>query len=246
MRKVLPLAALCLVSLAAATARTAVTRTVVSEVPEPTIVTAKEWGSTPEPFPDDYKSVPRIITIHHAGELWKPGDDPMKKIKALQSWGQKEKKHWRDVPYHFMIAPDGRVFEGRSLEYKPDTNTKYELSGVLNIELWGNFEEQRVSPQQLKALVLLIAKLAKERNLDLSLIRGHGDAAVGQTVCPGKDFKRYIDQGLIRKWSEEAVAGKMPEITELPELPGGPTTQISTDIATDIATHVAPSTQPGK
>src|SRR3954466_7446576 len=97
-------------------------------VARPEIVAAKEWGSKPLAIDASRKQVPKFITIHHAGVLWKAGDDPVKKLQGLQVYGQKE-KGWPDVPYHFLIAPDGRIFEGRAVAYEPDTNTSYTTSG---------------------------------------------------------------------------------------------------------------------
>lgn len=194
--------------------------------PSLVIVSRDDWGSKPQPMPTTRRHVPKLITIHHAGVLWKAGTDPAQSVRNLQRFSQNEKK-WPDVPYHFMIAPDGRVFEGRDLSYEPDSNTKYPLNGVLNIELMGNFEEQRVSVEQLRATALLIAKLCRELQLDPATIRGHGDAAQGQTVCPGRDFKRYIDDGTIRAWVEATLRGELPAIEEKPELKDGPTTRIA-------------------
>ena len=200
------------------------------------IVTRDEWGSKPQPLDESTRQTPRIFTIHHAGELWKPTDDAMKKMVALQKYGQAE-KHWADVPYHYLIAPDGRVFEGRDWHYQPQSNTNYPLDGVLNIELMGNFEVQRVSIEQLRALVPLLAKLSRDLQIDPATIRGHRDAAVDQTVCPGKDFYRYIHDGLIRRWTEEELAGTTPAIRELPALPDGPTTRIATTLAATVPTR---------
>src|SRR6186713_2700166 len=75
-------------------------------------VTREEWGSTPQPLPDSRKHTPKYITIHHAGVLWTNDGDPAQFVKNMQKWGQTD-KNWPDLPYHFLIAPDGRIFEGR-------------------------------------------------------------------------------------------------------------------------------------
>lgn len=193
----------------------------------PKIITRAEWGSKPLPLPDAAKHTPKILTIHHAGVLWRPADEPYAKTRNLQSWGQKE-KNWPDLPYHYLIAPDGRIFEGRDVNYRPESNTQYDLTGVINIHLWGNFEEQRVSPEQLRSLVELSAYLCQTLSLDPGQIRGHADAAPGQTSCPGKDVQRYIAGGLLQKWSKERMEGGTPKVEPLPQLAGGPTTQIAT------------------
>ena len=95
-------------------------------VPRPPIVSAAEWGSQPQPIPATRKHTPRYVTIHHAGVLWQAKVTPEAFVRDMQSWGQKE-KGWPDLPYHFLIAPDGQIFEGRPLIYEPESNTKYPL-----------------------------------------------------------------------------------------------------------------------
>src|SRR4051812_26794891 len=95
---------------------------------KPAIVTTKEGGSDPSPIDDSRKQVPKWVTIHHAGETWWNDKDPAKFVKAMQEWGKKRPQiekpprdtYWPDLPYHFLIAPDGRIFEGRPIQYEPD------------------------------------------------------------------------------------------------------------------------------
>ena len=47
-------------------------------VARPAIVSAEEWGSKPEAIPAERKHVPKYITIHHAGVVYKAGTDPAK------------------------------------------------------------------------------------------------------------------------------------------------------------------------
>jgi hypothetical protein len=189
----------------------------------PEIVSAKEWGSKPQAIDASRKQVPKFITIHHAGVLWKAGDDPVKKLQGLQAYGQKE-KGWPDVPYHFLIAPDGRIFEGRAVEYEPDTNTSYKTSGHIGVELWGNFEEQRPSKEQLVSLVRLTAWLAREYKVEEKNIGGHKDRA--ETDCPGRDLYRYFKDGQFMGWVKGVMEGKEVKIEAGPALEGGPVEEI--------------------
>ena len=153
-------------------------------VPRPPIVSAKQWGSAPQPIPDARKQVPAWITIHHAGVLWEGKTTPDAFVKNMQTWGQKE-KNWPDLPYHFLIAPDGRIFEGRAIEYEPESNTKYDLQGNIGIEMMGNFEAQRPSRAQIESCVKLAAWLASEHHIDVDHIRGHRDAAPDRPIVRG-------------------------------------------------------------
>ncbi|MBI1291111.1 N-acetylmuramoyl-L-alanine amidase [bacterium] len=188
----------------------------------PTVVSAAQWGSKPHEFPESYRQTPKMVLIHHAGEMWKAGSDPEQKLRNLQTWGFNEKK-WMDVPYHFLISPDGRIFEGRSVDFKPDTNTNFDTTGYINVQLWGNFEEQRVTLAQLKSVVGTTAMLIDRYDMPKDAFTTHKDVAEGQTSCPGKDFHRYIESGLFKQWVEDSLKGKTPAIELLPPLEGGPT-----------------------
>ncbi|MEM6313946.1 MAG: peptidoglycan recognition family protein [Planctomycetota bacterium] len=190
---------------------------------QPAIVPAAAWGSTPANFPDDYLHEPTTVLLHHAGVDWVAGTDPAVKIKNLQTWGMRE-RGWHDVPYHFLIAPDGRVFEGRALRYRPDTNTDFDTAGYVNVQLWGNFDTQRVSRAQLQATVTLVAHLADTLDMPTEKLVAHSDVAA--TGCPGVDFYRYLDGGPLIGWIDQARAGQTPSIELLPPLEDGPTQMI--------------------
>lgn len=202
-----------------------------AEVAKPAIVTQEDWGSKAQPIPDSRKQVPVWITIHHAGEVWKAGADPVAFVRRLQIWGQNRPKleqpprdtYWPDLPYHFLIAPDGRIFEGRPVQYEPETNTQYSVNGNIGVELMGDFEKQRPSREQIRACVALTAWLCQQYKIDLAHVRGHMDVAVGQTDCPGKDFYRYFQDGQLKGWLKATLDGQQPEIEPGPALPDGPT-----------------------
>ena len=200
------------------------------------IVPREAWGSDPQPIPESRKHTPKYVTIHHAGVDYKPGTDPAKFVKNMQGWGQRDKK-WPDLPYHFLIAPDGRIFEARDMAYEPDTNTKYELQGHIGVEMMGNFQTQRVSPQQLESIVHLVAWICQEKNIDPEQIAGHNDVAPKQTTCPGTDFYRYLESGVFREWVRRKMRGEDPRIDPGPPLPGGPTVVVGA--ATQPATKPA-------
>ena len=211
----------------------------LAAVEKPPMVSAAEWGSTPQPIPASRKHTPKYITIHHAGVIPRSTVDPGTFVKNMQGWGQREKK-WPDLAYHFLIAPDGRIFEGRSLEYEGETNTKYPLKDQVQVELMGDFTKQRVTPKQLESLVKLTAWICDEFKIDPILMGGHNDRAPRQTSCPGTDLYRYVTDGQITRWVKDVLAGKDPNVQEREALPEGPTIYVG-DPAGD-----PPATQPAK
>ncbi|MCS7032566.1 MAG: peptidoglycan recognition protein family protein, partial [Phycisphaerae bacterium] len=175
-------------------------------VPKPRIIPAAEWGSTPQAIPDQRRHTPKFVTIHHAGVVWKGDRSPAEFVKTMQTWGQRE-KNWPDLPYHFLIAPDGTIFEGRPLQFEPDSNTRYPLAGNIGVEMMGDFTKQRPSTEQLQACAHLVAWLCQELSIDPANIRGHNDAAPGQTSCPGTDLYRYLESGEFVAWVRALLEG---------------------------------------
>jgi hypothetical protein len=210
-----------------------------NRVPKPAnLVPRNQWGSKPDPIPDSRKHTPKWITIHHAGVLWTNSQDPAQFVRNMQSWGKRRPEvekpprntYWPDLPYHFLIAPDGRIFEGRPVEYEPESNTSYSLAGNLGVELMGDFNKQRPSKAQIESCVWLTAWLMQEHHIDADHVRTHRDAAPGQTNCPGRDFYRYLLDGQFKKWVKAVQDGVDPKIDPGPPLsaePPGPTEVIT-------------------
>lgn len=196
-----------------------------TKVSQPSIIGRQQWASQPEELGDGLLHQPKSIAIHHAGVAWKKGDDPLKKIKNLQSWGQRD-KGWPDVPYHYLIAPDGRILEGRDWHYRPESNTDYDLDGVLNVHLWGDFDHQTVSLEQLQSLTQTVAWLCQEHGISPNFVRGHGDAAPGQTSCPGRDLKRYLDKQHLYGWINQLLIGREAKVQLEPALPDSKTIEL--------------------
>ncbi len=135
-----------------------------------------------------------MITLHHSGdpEPVTAEDDPVKKLQKLLEWGKRE-KNWWDVPYHFLIFVDGTIYEGRDYAYIGETNTTYNPTGHLLINVMGNYELQEASEIQLKAITDLMAWAVQEFDVSLNKIKGHCDYA--ETACPGKNLKSHLKNG---------------------------------------------------
>lgn len=161
-------------------------------------ITAEQWGSVPAPVAasgSSFRSRPHSqitgLTVHHQGEIWRDGADVAAYLRRLQQWSRRERA-WVDVPYHFVIAPDGVVYEGRSLEWAGDSNTAYETAGQVQVMLLGNFQEQEPSAAQLLSATRLLAKLMVTYSLGPQTIVAHRHHTT-QTVCPGQNLMAVFD-----------------------------------------------------
>ncbi len=165
------------------------------------IISREEWGwqTYSDTLPEHQI---RYITLHHGGEDFPADKDPVQYLRNLQAWSRAE-KHWIDIPYHFMIDLQGRIYATRPLRYPGDTNTTYDPRGHALICVMGNYENQILSPAQLESVVALSAKLCRDHDVPPERIRGHKDYA--ETACPGQDFYRYIEDGTIERMVRERL-----------------------------------------
>ncbi|HSP40048.1 MAG TPA: exo-beta-N-acetylmuramidase NamZ domain-containing protein, partial [Gillisia sp.] len=164
------------------------------------IMTREEWNA--QPAKEGLKwHIPRYITIHHTGTNQNPNRSAAEKLQALQKFSYTEgilgdgvtpKKPWPDVPYHYYIAVDGTVVEGRELQYQGDSNTDYDLNGHALIVVEGNFEKEEIRDIQYEKLEQLVRALAKKYKVSAEEISGHKDQA--QTTCPGEDLYKLLPQ----------------------------------------------------
>ena len=175
----------------------------LSKTAAPVIVPRSGWNAA---APRPYKShVPVQITIHHEGTKLEITDDAARKIKNIQTWGMGKDRNWVDIPYHFLIAPDGTIYEGRNVFTVGETATEYDPTGHLLITCLGNLEQQEVPPTQLAALIRLIAYCCKKYNLPMETIASHRDHSA-QTTCPGKNLYQYLQNGYIKAEVKKLLA----------------------------------------
>jgi hypothetical protein len=166
------------------------------------VVGRAQWG-----WQDGERTLPdhaiNRITIHHGGEDFAPEKNVIEYLRTLQSWSRAEKK-WIDNPYHFMIDLKGTIYEARPINLPGDTNTSYDVKGHALICVMGNYENQIVSEQQLRSLINLTAFLAKRFSVSVDSIKGHKDYT--ETLCPGKDLYRYLQDGSLVKGVKEKLS----------------------------------------
>jgi len=144
------------------------------------IVARQEWDADPPCYDGPPQVISRIV-VHHDGiqyERTVPGSEKMRHL--LQS--TRVRMGWLDVPYHFVIDVDGRVYEGRAESWRAATNTHYDPSG-LHIALQGDFGKQPPSAAQLDSLSRLVELKARQFNVEPRDIYLHRELAA--TRCPG-------------------------------------------------------------
>lgn len=161
--------------------------------PEIQFVSRADWGAKPPVLPMRAHTLGRL-TIHHTGTNQNPARSVSEKLRGLQLFSQREdslasgrrKPAWADVPYHFYVAVDGAVGEGRDWRYAGDSNTAYDPAGHLLVVVEGNFQRDTLTSAQRATLDVLIPVLARHFRIPADKLASHRDYA--QTECPGANL----------------------------------------------------------
>lgn len=168
------------------------------------IVSRTDWGAL-EARPDKPQT-PSRFTIHHSAVTFDRDRDAAEHIRNIQSWGMGEDRNWTDIPYHFIIAPTGDIFEGRNPFVAGESNTPYDTTGHLQINLLGNFSEQDPTSEQLDSLVRLMAWAHKKFDIPVDSIKAHRDFA--STNCPGDRLYPLVEDGTLLERTNERLTAE--------------------------------------
>ena len=193
----------CCLALCAAPAAWAGSGSSAADI-EQRIVPVSAWGGTPADPAKARRHTITSITLHHQGETFAPGKDPVQYLRNLQAWSRASKL-WLDIPYHYVIDLQGRTYAARDIAFAGDTNTSYDPTGHALIEVVGNFEEVEPNQRQLDAVVDMMALLVVRHRVSIDTIRGHKDHA--QSLCPGTNLYRYLENGYFRQKVALRLAG---------------------------------------
>jgi len=160
------------------------------------IIHRADWGW--KPIESSFKTHNiDYITVHHGGVEFSADKNTIEHVKNLQSWGRRDKS-WVDIPYHFMIDLQGNIFEARPVNIPGDTNTEYDPTSHILVEVMGNYEIQKLSTKQFVSMTNLIKYLSNRFEVPSEKIKTHRDYA-NQTVCRGKNIYKYFSNGSIHK-----------------------------------------------
>ena len=132
------------------------------------------------------------ITIHHDGmEPFFSSDQRGTAFRLDLIRRSHREKGWGDIGYHFAIDREGRIWQGRQLNWQ-GAHVKDHNEGNVGIVTLGNFDRQSPAPAQLASLNKCVTWLMKRYRVPLSKVRTHQEWPGARTACPGVNLQRYI------------------------------------------------------
>lgn len=153
----------------------------------------RAWGAEP-PRGSFRRHRIRRLTVHHSAVVLRDNRDAPGHFRAHQR--AHFARGWPDIAYHILIDRNGNVYAARPIWARGNTATNYNPRGHLLVMCEGNFDRQRPSRAQVRALVDVLAWASKRYDVPLRRIRGHRQYA--DTACPGRALQRLIRNGTIR------------------------------------------------
>jgi peptidoglycan hydrolase-like amidase len=208
-------------------------------------------------WPHTYSKEIDLIVVHHTA-VAVAGDkrSGVERVRAIYAY-HAQSRGWGDVGYHYLIDEEGQIYEGKA-------GGKYVVAGhaycnnvnTIGIALLGNFEVEKPSQDQMRALQWLLDDLADEYDVDVgdnatyhgetysSPILGHGDLL--STSCPGFYVRKTLNQ--VRDHVED---GDLTASISFPKKPGSSSSIKSSNsrssrsaTSRSVRSSTAPSSKP--
>ncbi|RCK78931.1 MAG: Phage lysin, N-acetylmuramoyl-L-alanine amidase [Candidatus Ozemobacter sibiricus] len=161
--------------------------------PKPKIVSREEWKARPPKGEYKYHT-PQKIVVHHT---WKPTASQYvgaATIRGIQNYHMDDPNTgWSDIGYHFLIGPDGVIYQGRPEQavgaHCPPNTT------MVGVNVIGNYDagQDPITPDMEKSLIELLSWLASTYKIDpRTQFYGHRDFS--PKSCPGDQVYERLPQ----------------------------------------------------
>ena len=145
------------------------------------------WKAAP-PKKSYTEHTPALFTLHHTA-AHSPADRAaaVEEMQFIQDYHQNG-KGWIDIAYHFLISPQGDIFEGRPIGVVGAHVANRNANNV-GISIMGNYHppaDQRPTQKVLNAIATIGRYLKTTYKIDKSNFFAHRE--IGSTDCPGDNL----------------------------------------------------------
>lgn len=155
-------------------------------------------------WPEEYSKDIRMLVVHHtAGRNGAETRSGLEMMRALYQY-HTSNRGWGDIGYHYMIDPEGQIYEGRAGgDYVIAGHAYCNNVGTIGIALMGNFDIEQPTRAQGQSLQWLLKTLSEKYHINTTretvfhgkqtpTIVGHRDLL--STDCPGYTMWSALDQ----------------------------------------------------
>jgi hypothetical protein len=162
------------------------------------VIPRREWTSAPPNLAliNPMNGINRI-TVHHDGMdpvTLRGRSDVTARLELIRRahvspHPTQDNKPWADIGYHYIIDPQGRIWEGRPIQYQ-GAHVRNSNEHNLGVMVLGNFDEQRPTPEALTSLDGFVADRMRAYRVPVSRVYTHQE--INPTACPGRNLQSYM------------------------------------------------------
>jgi hypothetical protein len=155
------------------------------------VIPRREWTSAGPilALVNPMGSVDRI-TVHHSAVIASSINSKADTARMLESIRRGHTaQQWADIGYHYIIDPQGRVWEGRPVKYQ-GAHVKENNERNLGIMCLGNFDVERPSSDALTTLDAFVADRMRAYRVPISRVFTHQE--IRTTECPGRHLQHHM------------------------------------------------------
>jgi len=132
------------------------------------------------------------ITVHHSAMATPSAGEVTTQLRRIQSL-HRDDRGWADVGYHFLIDPQGKIWEGRPLRWQgAHAGSSASNRGNVGVCLLGDFEVTRVPRAQEASLNRLLDALCGRFGVATREVWPHQHYRA--TACPGRNLMPTVTE----------------------------------------------------
>jgi len=179
-------------------------------------VDRSDWGAR-QPMGNFVAHSPDMITLHHTqGSFPSNYTNAVTEMQYMQSYHQA--KGWTDIGYHYVISPQGDIFEGRPVGMM-GAHVSGKNENNIGISIMGSYNDMdgpMPTNDAIYSLIALTKYLQAEYKIGANRFYAHRD--LDNTDCPGKLL--YSRMGILKSLLFNPSSGKTKAMAFKP-LTGG-------------------------
>lgn len=135
------------------------------------------------------------ITVHHAAvdnSDLRSVDDVKRRLSSIRNDHiNRRPEPFADIGYHYIIDPQGRVWEGRPLRYQ-GAHVADQNDHNLGIMLLGDFTKQRPTTAAMNSLNAFLLQQMRTYRVQVNRVYTHRE--IGKSTCPGANLQSPMVQ----------------------------------------------------
>jgi hypothetical protein len=156
------------------------------------IVARSQWTRSGIARPKEINEMRGVsrITVHHDAIVstdLRSSSDVARRIESIRR--SHVQKGWADIGYHYLVDPQGKVWEGRSLA-KQGAHVEHNNENNMGIVVLGNFDVHAPTMAATVGVERFVAGQMQRYNVPISRVYTHRE--LKSTACPGSRLQRFM------------------------------------------------------